>query len=119
MLPKALLEFVAPMLAIARKQFPRKCPQCLRQYLDFEQYTRETVPTGTTLDYPFNPMGLISWVRCACGNTLTLRYEAMTDREHVRFVAALKKEWEASGLTQEALMSELRDEVRRRAASGE
>ena len=116
MVPKNLQEFIEPMLALARSRFPLVCPSCRRRYADFEQFARETTPIATTLDYPFDPLGMISWVRCGCGNTLTLRCEESSGADHRRFAEALKGESKARGRPLEELMSEIRDEVRRRAA---
>ena len=113
MLPKNLTTFVAPMLVMARKQFPRNCPGCGRRYEDFEQYIQETTPAGTTLNYPFDQTGMIAWVRCRCGNQLTLRCEEMAAENHRLFVSALESESKAGGRTVDSLMSEIRDEVRR------
>lgn len=117
MLSENLKAFIAPMLVMARKQFPRDCPKCRRRYDDFEQYIRETEPTGVTMNYPFDPMGMISWVRCGCGNVLTLRCEEMTGEDHRRFLQALENEVNAGDLALQGLMSEIRDEVRRLALS--
>jgi hypothetical protein len=116
-LPESLKAFVPPMMAMARKQFPRDCPSCRRRYADFEQYIRETVPGAITMNYPFDPMGMISWVRCGCGNTLTLRCEEMTGDTHRQFLKALENESKASGRALDHLMGEIRDEVRRRATA--
>lgn len=113
MLPENLKPFVAPMLAMARKQFPRNCPGCGWRYENFEQYIQETAPAGTTLNYPFDPTGMISWVRCRCGNTLTLQCEESAAENHRQFVQALALESKAGGRTVESLMSDIRDEVRR------
>lgn len=113
MLTKTLMPFVAPMLAMARKQFPRNCTGCGRRYENFEQHTRETVPAGTTLNYPFDQTGMIAWVRCRCGNLLTLQCEETAIENHRQFVQALESESKAGGRTVESLMSEIRDEVRR------
>ncbi len=118
MLSENLKPFVAPMLAMARKQFPRECSGCRRRYEDFEQYIRETVPAATTLNYPFDPVGMISWARCACGATISLSCDEMTGEDHRRFTAALDRESKAGGLDREVLMSEIRNEVRRLALSG-
>lgn len=116
MLPTTLQTFVVPMLDMARKQFPRKCPACGRRFEDFQQYIRETSPAGTTVNYPFDPTGMLSWARCRCGNTLTLRCEEAASEAHRRFVQALADESKAAGRAVESLMSELRDEIRRLAA---
>lgn len=113
MLPENLKPFVAPMLAMARKQFPRNCTGCGRRYENFEQYIRETAPAGTTLNYPFDPTGMISWARCPCGNTLTLQCEEPAAENHRQFVSALEDESKAGGRTVESLMADIRGEVRR------
>lgn len=118
MLPETLSVFVGPMAAMARRQFPLTCPGCRRRYDDFAEFIKSTVPVGATLGYPLDSLGMISWVRCSCGSSLTVRCGDAAGEDHRRFVAALNAEARALGRTTESLMADMRDAVRLRELGG-
>ena len=69
------------------------------------------------MGYPVDVFGMISWVRCRCGNSLTLRCDDSVGESHRMLAAAINDEARASGRQADDLMAELRDAVRRRATA--
>ncbi|MFI5361695.1 MAG: hypothetical protein ACHQ49_06975 [Elusimicrobiota bacterium] len=61
-----------------------------------------------------DPIGMISWTNCACGNTLILSYGPRAEDVHGEFTRTLTFESQASGRSIEDLLLAIRAEVRRR-----
>jgi len=117
MLPEALEAFVGPMLATAGAQFPRACGRCGRSYRDFEEFVRTTKPIGEPtlgLGAELNPIGMVSWTNCACGNTMILHCEDGAGDMHGRFLRALEAESQASSRSVKELLQVLRSDIRSR-----
>ena len=100
------------MIAMAGSQFPRVCNACRRRYADFKQFVKETKPVGApTLSVPLDPIGMLTWSNCACGNTLVLLCEDRQGVMHSRFGLALESEAQATGRSTEELLLAIRAEV--------
>lgn len=117
MFPKSLEAFIPPMLAMAETQFPRVCNACQHPYRNFKQFVQGTKPIGAPtimLDAETDPIGMMSWTNCVCGNTLIVSCEGRDEDMHNEFTRVLKAEAQASGLPIKDLLLAIRAEVRRR-----
>lgn len=113
-LPGELEKFIEPIIAMCTAQFPRKCTNCKKEFRDFKHFVADTSPLGAPQCSPEtdDSFGLISYVNCQCGSTVTLR---CADPEvHALFNKALEAEAKKAGRSQKELLLELRAEVRRR-----
>ena len=69
-----------------------------------------TLGLGAELD----PIGMVSWTNCACGNTLILHCEDGAGEMHGRFLRALETESQASSRSIKELLQVLRSDIRSR-----
>lgn len=115
-IPKRIAAFIVPIMTSCAPQFPRKCGNCGKVYNDFGQFCRETRPLGQLQNMVLggNPLGLVTFADCGCGSTMALE---CTDKEaHDLFSRTLKEEAERTKQDPNAILIELRKEVRRRAS---
>ena len=117
MLSAGLEQFVEPIMAMCRSQFPRMCSTCKHQFDDLGQWVRVTDPIGVpTLDEETetDPFGMVSWVNCACGSTLILKCQDMDGPRHLQFTQALAAESASTGRDLKELLQDLRRTIRQR-----
>jgi hypothetical protein len=71
--------FVDAIVSVCESQFPRRCPACERVYATFAEYLRLTLPLGHPMEFdpePDDPIGLVDFANCACGSTISVRWES-------------------------------------------
>lgn len=94
-----LLEFKPSMLAAARAQFPRKCPNCGVQFPTLADYLEGTRWLGKPLldedDDEEGAVGLTCFSNCKCNSTLVVVYE--DTRQHAAFNTAVRSEAARTG----------------------
>jgi hypothetical protein len=105
----------------ASLHFPRTC-SCGRSFPSLRAYIEATVPAGTATSYDAElgqwdtqkPIGAIVLSNCVCGSTLALSTQRMALADQLGFLAWVRTESEARGVTVTALLESLRIEIRRR-----
>lgn len=113
-MPPELEKFIGPLVASCRDQFPKKCPNCGKEYADFAQFAAETRPLRAP-HFMCEGDGLmaISCANCSCGGTFCVKCgDAAAQAELLLAVRAAASSGKADLKT---LVSALRDEVRARA----
>jgi hypothetical protein len=113
-LPDDLGKFVEPIVAMCKAQFPRKCSNCKKEFLDFKAFVSGTSPVGAPQCSALidDPLGLLSYVNCKCGSTVVLSCADAT--AHAQFKEVLDFEAKRTGLPKDKLLLALRDRVRSR-----
>ena len=114
MLSESIETLIDPIITVCRAQFPQKCGNCGREYPDFHDFEANARPFGSLLPtYRHDDLfGTISYVKCLCGNTITLK--CLDAAAHGRLAEAILREAMICGRPVKAILMELRSEVRRR-----
>lgn len=113
-LPEALAAFIDPIIRNCSEQFPRKCTNCGKQFDTFGDFISGTRPVGAPQCSPLeeDPLGLLTYVNCACGSTVLL---SCTDpAAHEALKRVLDAESLRTGLSKKELLLALRAAVRSR-----
>ncbi len=103
--------------------FPRRCARCGREFASLRHYIAETKPVGVTISYdaelgdwdPDRPLGTVALANCPCGTTLGVSTDGMPLREVHRLLAWIREETTRRGISREAFLDEIRDQLRERA----
>jgi HD-like signal output (HDOD) protein len=115
-----LASFHHAALAACAAQFPRRCPACKRVHRNFRDFLETTRTVGSPKldpdDDEHDAIGLLSFVNCACGSTLALRYEDVT--QHAAFNRAVRHAMAQSGRSDTELLTELVSTVNAMAKAG-
>jgi HD-like signal output (HDOD) protein len=115
-----MLEFVAAFadsaLAACQRQFPRRCSACHRSIPSFVAHIDEHIAVGSPhfddCDDEDDAVGVLCFANCICGSTLAVCYE--DTQHHAAFNAAVRAQV-ARGLSLDAVLRALADEVHARA----
>ena len=99
--------------------FPRTCPNCQRNFATLREYLQVTTHQGPPIPYdamegewqPVKPVGTVTLANCPCGNTLALSSQGMPLLQLWRLLHWARIETERRGLSPQALLSYLRDEI--------
>ena len=113
----------AEVIQIVRKHaerlFPKVCPSCHRSYASVREFLLATERVGPIMSYdaelgnwdPSQPIGTLALSNCACGSTLALSAEGLPLPELKTFLNWIRLETLQRGLTQQELLSQLRDKI--------
>jgi HD-like signal output (HDOD) protein len=109
--------FEEASLAACRAQFPRSCSSCRVPHPTFLSFLEATRPVGQPKldpdDDEDDAIGLLSFMNCACGSTLALRYEDVT--RHRAFNQAVRHEANRTDRTTTEVVSQHVNAVNERA----
>ncbi|MBE2251965.1 MAG: HDOD domain-containing protein [Myxococcus sp.] len=115
--PSTLAQFEASVFAACCAQFPRQCSACKRPHPTFLEYVEATRPVGAPKldpdDDEADAIGLLAFANCKCGSTLAIRYEDIS--QHAAFNAAVRREMEATGLSDAEVLKALVERIHARA----
>jgi len=118
MLGENILKFIIPIIQICEKQFPRKCSNCGKEFINFREFVLNTKPIGK-LQLPYNEqkdiMAIMTYTNCKCGSTLTL--SCINPDMHTHFERILKEESIRAKRKIEYILLELRHEIRKKVIS--
>ena len=99
--------------------FPKTCPKCHHVFATLREYLLTTTHLGPAMPYdpeagnwiPYQPLGLMTYANCACGNTLTLSSKGLPLIPYWRLLRWARQETKQRGLSPQALLNYLRDEI--------
>ena len=120
MISKKLQNFIDPIIHHCESQFPKKCPCCQKVFLTFKEFVSSTktigvAPTDCGIPENENPFGILSFVNCVCGSTITIRCEDKTGEMHKLFTEAVTSEAKEFNLPEATVLEELRSLIRAKA----
>lgn len=100
--------------------FPKVCPKCQRQYATLREYQLVTKNVGSPMSYdaemgrwhPLKPVGAVSLANCPCGTTLALTSEGMPLFKLWRLLNWARVETRRQGITQQELLTQVREKLR-------
>ncbi len=111
-----LFGFLPAVIEYCNSKFPLECHVCSRKYNDFAEYLKITTPVGSgpvtyELGTDFDPVRVISYVNCPCGNTMCLRCdEGLADSKEI-FLDAAKSEAKQQQCSLEQVMAQFRQKI--------
>ena len=103
--------------------FPKTCASCGRRFASLREYILATRPVGATISYDAElgewqtsqPLGAAALANCSCGSTIALTTEGLPLPVIQEMLEWIRVETARRGLTTEALLDIVRNEVRKRA----
>jgi hypothetical protein len=106
--------------------FPRTCSNCGRNFATLREFLQVTTHQGQPISYdaqagnwqPQKPTGTMTFVNCSCGTTLALSSEGMPLPQLWRLLNWAKIETNRRGISSQALLSYLRDEICKQVLAG-
>lgn len=106
--------------------FPKVCPKCQRTFATLREYQLNTKNIGPPMSYdaemgrwhPLRPVGAVSLANCPCGTTLALSSEGMPLFKLWRLLNWARIETRRRGVSQQELLSQIRDVIRRQVLDG-
>jgi hypothetical protein len=107
--------------------FPKTCPNCGMAFNSLAEYLRNSTNLGDPISYdaeegdwkPDNPIGTASFSNCKCGSTIALTSKGMNLWTLWRLMLWAKTESRKRGISTSELLRNIRDEIDRRALSGD
>jgi len=105
--------------------FPKACASCGRRFETLGDYILATRPIGATISYDAElgewettrPLGAAALANCPCGSTLALTTEGIPLPDIQRMLEWMRVETQKRGVTSEALLAHVRNEIRTRAVA--
>jgi hypothetical protein len=119
MLSKTSKSFVEPIIKFCSSQFPKKCNLCGKEYVDFKSFLEQTTPVGSvTCGEKYHSQnedifGILSWVNCKCGSTMTISCTDSEKEMHRIFKEAVLNEAKEQNTTPKNVLNEIRQEIRK------
>ncbi|MBC8318309.1 MAG: hypothetical protein H8E41_10420 [Desulfobulbaceae bacterium] len=119
MLSKTLKSFVEPIVKFCCSQFPKKCNLCGKEYVDFKSFLEQTTPAGSVTNgvkyhsQKGDIFGILSWVSCKCGATMTISCTDSEKEMHRMFKEAILNEAKEQNTTPKNVLNEIRQEIRK------
>ncbi len=113
-------EIVANILRIALKGlFPRKCPNCCKQFATFKEFLLNTANVGEPVFYDASygnrvrcpPFGIVSMFNCPCGTTITLRIHELSTGIFDDLLAWVNCEANKQGVSTNQIMIQIMTKV--------
>jgi hypothetical protein len=120
MLSARLTSFRQGMLRMCRAQFPKVCSTCATTFASFKDFAEALQTVGAPLLDTVEdeePVGMLSFVNCRCGSTLTLQCEEPCGERHRAFNQAVRDEAATTGRTVGEILTELRELLREAGSS--
>ncbi len=112
-------EAIALTLAHLRKQFPKRCGKCAREFIDLADYLRKTRHAGPPMSYdaeagdwqPQHPRGTLSIAHCECGSSVSVTSAGMPLPTMWKLLKWGRAECLNRGVTLTALLEDLRRKI--------
>lgn len=103
--------------------FPKACTNCGRRFETLGDYILATRVVGATISYDAelgewettHPVGAVAMANCPCGSTVALTTDGIPLSDIQRMLEWLRVETQQRGVTSEALLGYVRNEIRKRA----
>jgi hypothetical protein len=119
MLSGKIKSFIKPIIDFCSLQFPKKCNCCEKEYVDFKSFLEQTITVGSITggeEYQspvYDIFGILSWVNCECGSTMTISCTDSEKEMHQVFKEAVINEAKEQNTTPENVLNEIRQEIRK------
>ena len=119
-------EVVLAMREHLESLFPKSCSNCGRQFANLREFIQVTTHLGPAMPYdaeegdwqPISPRGTLTYANCPCGNTLGLSSAGMPLSQLWRLLGWARTETQKRGMSPQALLNYLRDEICKQVLAG-